>query len=235
MRAAIRNRISRRSYLQTPIAAELQEDIRAGVDGLNRESGLAFAFAEDAGKAFTSMRKSYGMFSGVRSVIVLKGAADLPDLAEKLGYYGEQLMLDLTDMGLGTCWVGGTFDRGQFAIPNGETMLCVITVGHVAEQSTREKLIRHALSRKRKPVSPRLRGYETAPAWVLAAMEAVRLAPSAVNRQKPVFTYDGGTVTAAVDASRAMDWIDLGIAKLHFAEAAGGRFTFGQDGRFLKE
>ena len=81
----------------------------------------------------------------------------------------------------------------------------------------------------------RLRGYETAPAWVLAAMEAVRLAPSAVNRQKPVFTYDGGTVTAAVDASRAMDWIDLGIAKLHFAEAAGGRFTFGQDGRFLKE
>ena len=56
MRAAIRNRISRRSYLQTPIAAELQEDIRAGVDGLNRESGLAFAFAEDAGKAFTSMR-----------------------------------------------------------------------------------------------------------------------------------------------------------------------------------
>ena len=144
-------------------------------------------------------------------------------------------MLDLTDMGLGTCWVGGTFDRGQFAIPNGETMLCVITVGHVAEQSTKEKLIRHALSRKRKPVSQRLRGYETAPAWVLAAMEAVRLAPSAVNRQKPVFTYDGGTVTAAVDASRAMDWIDLGIAKLHFAEAAGGRFTFGQDGRFLKE
>jgi len=61
MRAAIRNRISRRSYLQTPIAAELQEDIRAGGDGLNRESGLAFAFAEDAGKAFTSMRKSYGI------------------------------------------------------------------------------------------------------------------------------------------------------------------------------
>ena len=114
-------------------------------------------------------------------------------------------------------------------------MLCVMPVGYVAEQSVKEKLIRGAISPSRKPVSRRLRGAENAPAWVIRAMEAVRLAPSAVNSQKPVFTYAGGVVTAAVDAVRGMDWIDLGIAKLHFAQTAGGRFEFGQNGRFMKE
>ena len=235
MREAIINRISRRTYQPTPIAAELREEICAEIDRLNRESGLSFALAEDAGEAFGSMRRSYGMFSGVRSVVVLKGAADLPDLAEKIGWYGEKLILDLTDMGLGTCWVGGTFDRGQFRIPPGETMLCVVPVGYVAELSVKEKLIRGALSRRRKPVSQRLVGYESAPAWVLDAMEAVRLAPSAVNSQRPVFTYKNGAVTAAVEAGRDMDLIDLGIAKLHFAETAGGHFAFGQNGNFVKD
>ncbi len=232
MREAIISRISRRNYQRTPIAAELRDKICAEIDALNRESGLSLVFVEDAGEAFNSMRKSYGLFSGVRSVAVLKGAADFPNLAEKIGYYGERLMLDLTDMGLGTCWVGGTFDRKQFTIPDGETMLCVVPVGYVEGQSLKEKLIRNTLSRKRKPVSQRLNGYEDAPEWVLTAMEAVRLAPSAVNSQKPVFTWADGTVTAAVEVSHDLDLVDLGIAKLHFAVEAGGRFAFGQNGRF---
>lgn len=32
-------------------------------------------------------------------------------LKEKVGYYGEQLILKVTELGLGSCWVGGTFDR----------------------------------------------------------------------------------------------------------------------------
>lgn len=235
MREAIINRISRRNYQRTPIAAELREKICAEIEELNRESGLAFKFVEDAGEAFNSMRKSYGLFSGVRSVVVLKGAENAPDLAEKIGYYGERLMLDLTDMGLGTCWVGGTFDRKHFEISDGETMLCVVPVGYVAEQTMKEKLIRNTLSRKRKPVSQRLNGYEIAPEWVLTAVEAVRLAPSAVNSQKPVFTWADGIVTAAAEVERDMDLVDLGIAKLHFAAEAGGHFEFGQNGKFAKD
>ena len=100
MREAILNRISRRSFRQTPIAPELRGRICDEIDEINRESGLAFTFVEDAGEAFCSMKRSYGMFSGVRSVVVLKGAADLPNLAEKTGYYGERLMLDLAAMDL---------------------------------------------------------------------------------------------------------------------------------------
>jgi len=71
-------------------------------------------FAEDAGQAFNSMGKSYGLFSGMHSVAFLKVSTNLPGLAEKTDYYGECLMLDLTDMGLETCWVDGAFDRRQF-------------------------------------------------------------------------------------------------------------------------
>lgn len=33
----------------------------------------------------------------------------------------------------------------------------------------------------------------------------------------------------------AMDLIDLGIAKLHFAVEAGGHFEFGQNGKFVED
>lgn len=129
------------------------------------------------------MHKSYGLFSGVRSAIALKGAQDLPDLAEKTGYYGERLMLKLTGPGLGACWVGGTFNRRLFEVPAGERMPCVMPVGYVEVPLRKEKLIRSALSRKRRPVFQRLIGCENAPGWVLSAMEAVCLAPSAANSQ----------------------------------------------------
>jgi len=39
------------------------------------------------------------------------GNKDDPNSQEKLGYYGELIVLQATEMRLGTCWVGGTFDR----------------------------------------------------------------------------------------------------------------------------
>lgn len=234
MREAIETRISRRRYLPTPIDEERLSKIRAEIEALNRESGLTMEYVPDAAEAFSSMRKTYGMFSGVRAVVVMKGPERLPNLAESIGYYGERLVLALTDMGLGTCWVGGTFDRKKFAVPAGEKMLCVIPFGVVEEQSGKEKFIRRNVSRKRKPASERMSGYEDAPDWVKSAMEAVRLAPSAVNSQKPAFKYENGVVTATVKVVISMDLIDLGIAKLHFAEAAGGYFELGKNGRFVK-
>lgn len=51
------------------------------------------------------------MFSGVNSYFAMAGRrADLC-LREKVGYWGEKLVLEATRLGLGTCWVGGTFDR----------------------------------------------------------------------------------------------------------------------------
>ena len=47
----------------------------------------------------------------MNNYLVFAGPENDPDLDEKCGYYGERIILTATTMGLGTCWVGGTYDR----------------------------------------------------------------------------------------------------------------------------
>lgn len=88
-------------------------------------------FLADGSQAFQKLSKSYGLFTNVRSLIVMKGKKELQDLKEKLGYYGEDLVLAITDLGLGTCWVGGTFDKDELMADDSEELVCVVLVGRV--------------------------------------------------------------------------------------------------------
>ncbi len=107
---AIEQRISRRSFLQTPIEQQILRQLLEAIEEVNETSGLTVSYLEDGSDAFAGF-KSYGMFDGVRAMLVLKGNRELAFLKEKVGYYGEQLILKATELGLGSCWVGGTFDR----------------------------------------------------------------------------------------------------------------------------
>lgn len=235
MRDAITKRISRRSYTGEPLNPQHREQVRKLISQLNQESGLTMELLDDGGQAFGSMKKSYGFFKNVCSVILLKGPKDLNDLFEKVGYYGESLMLDLVDLDLGTCWVGGTYDADAYDIPSEEKLVCVMPVGYVSEKAT---LIGKAMVRAhtmRKPLEERIRSDVTPlPSWIRAGMEAVIPAPSAVNRQKPHFEYENGFLSASVSNTYEMDLVDLGIAKFHFVCEAGGHFDFGNGGRYHK-
>lgn len=102
MRSAIENRVSRRRFEKEPITGGEKENIISFIDGLNEASDLTMEFMEDGSGAFGKLRKSYGLFTNVRSLILMKGKKDDKDLKEKIGYYGEDLVLDITDLGLGT-------------------------------------------------------------------------------------------------------------------------------------
>ena len=156
--SAIHQRISRRSYLPAPIEEEKLAVLKQEIEKANQESGLSITFLEDGSEAFEGV-KSYGMFSGVRSLIVLKGWEETEHLMEKAGYYGERLVLAATALGLGTCWVGGTFDKESevFALPKNEQIVCVSTGGHVAQSSLKEKVIRGVMHRKTKPIEEMVR------------------------------------------------------------------------------
>jgi hypothetical protein len=65
-------------------------------------------------------------------------------------------------------------------------------------------------------------------------MEAVRLAPSARNRQPVKIKYYNDVVYATTGEFN-YNKIDMGIAKLHFALGAGGSFELGENGRFIKD
>lgn len=187
---------------------------------------------ENGSNAFQKLRKSYGLFTNVRSVILMKGKKDLENLKEKIGYYGEALVLAITDLGLGTCWVGGTYDKKELLIDDSEELVCVVLAGVVAAPSLKEKMVRSATHRNVKKMEERIINDRPLPQWIHNGMKAVLLAPSAKNTQKTMFKYENNILSAQIAGNYSMDLIDLGIAKKHFEIGAGGKFEFGNGGIF---
>lgn len=232
MRSAIENRISRRKFESEPITNQEKEKIISTIKDLNKTSGLTMAFLEDGSGAFQKLTKSYGLFVNVRSIILMKGKKEDKNLKEKIGYCGEELVLAITDLGLGTCWVGGTFDKDELTVDDNEELACVVLVGKVAEVSLKEKMMRSVTHRKVKKMEERVVSDQPLPQWVQDGMEAVLLAPSAKNTQKAIFKYENNVLSAQIAEDYSMDLIDLGIAKKHFEIGAGGKFELGNGGTF---
>lgn len=236
MLEAICSRRSRRSYLDMPIEPDKMETLLNLINRYNEEGNLSMQFVENGSNAFNGLKKSYGLFGHVRSIIMLKGKSDDPHVKEKCGYYGELIVLQATRMGLGTCWVGASFDRQSyiFNIPPDEEFVCVITIGHVAQESGfRENLIRKVVHGKAKPLEYFYTADSTPPQWFLEGIQSVQSAPSAVNRQKYHFYYKDGVVRARTNDNAPFGMVDLGIAKAHFSVIAGGSFDWGNDGCYM--
>lgn len=236
---AVERRISRRSYLQKPLEPFTSGALLTLVGEYNQRAGLCIELVREGADAFKGFRRSYGMFSGVTSYFAMAGKRTDLCLHEKAGYWGEKLVLEATKLGLGTCWVGGTFDRKACScrlLPD-EELVCVIVVGHVPPgRGAKEKFIYRMAHRSAKPVEAL---YDTdgqaPPDWFLAGMRAVQRAPSALNRQPVEFLWREGAVTASVPNYASMQAVDLGIAKLHFEiGAGGGSWKPGSGGAYLR-
>ncbi len=234
---AIEQRQSRRAYLNTPISDENSQRIEAYIEQLNKASDLSLQFIKNGREAFQGINPVYGMFSGVQSYFALVGKQSDKNLREKAGYFGELLVLEATKLGLGTCWVGATFNKNNSPclIQKDETLVCIITVGNIAEKkSFRENTIYKFVHRKTKTIEEMYEADSSVPDWFLRGMKAVQKAPSAVNKQPVFFRLNGERVTAAVKNSEGYQAIDLGIAKAHFEIGAGGKFELGNGAAFTK-
>jgi len=231
---AIDIRRSRRKYLPDPIDAQTKEALQALAAEYSEAANARIELVFDDPSAFDSLRKTYGMLTGVHNYAGLIARRDDPQVAERLGYYGELFMLRMVAMGLGTCWVGGSFDRAccPFALSDGEKIVCTITLGYTREKnSLRESLIYGVTHRKTKTIEQMISADVPVPDWFMAGMRAVQKAPSAVNRQPVVFSYKDCVATAGMDNTG--DPLDLGIAKLHFElGAGGGQWSWGNGAAF---
>lgn len=228
--SAIGRRTSRRSYVSAPTLEEM-ETLQQAIDQANQDSGLAITLMPDGSEAF-SAGKSYGMFRGVQTLMVLKGPKHLLHLKEKVGWYGEKLILIATAMGLGTCWVGGTFDKSKLETPPEEEIICVVPVGHAAPHpSLKEKMIRGIIHRKTKSIREMVQRNRSLTPEEVQAMRLVQLAPTARNTQKVIFIFLRDSVSASVPGTGSFDLVDLGICKLHYALGMNqGTFAPGNGG-----
>jgi len=218
---AISKRTSRRSYAGEHLLPSQLERLRTCVSNIN-ESGLVnFQIIENGSQFFNGLTKSYGMFKNVRTVIALVGNKNAPHIKKDIGYFGELLVLEAVDAGLGTCWIGGTYDRKSLAsslnLTSDEELFAVLAIGPVPEDKTlKEKLLSGV--GKNKPTWEQLLDSPTeVPDWVRQGLVAARLAPSGMNKKPSRYQFQDGTAYAyVINEKYGSEKIDLGISLAHF-------------------
>lgn len=217
---AIEARHSVRAYTGQPLAADVVEVLEEKIRELNEKGHLHMQLIRNETKAFQGKLAKYGKFRGVNDYIVMAGQkAD--DLDERIGYYGEQLVLLAQTLGLNTCWVGLSYSKvpGTYVLDAGEVIEAYISIGYGETQGVSHKI---------KSVEQVSNANDLTPSWFRQGVEAALLAPTAVNQQKFFFEYiparDGKPVRVLAKRSFSLigfTQMDLGIAKCHFEIGAG--------------
>jgi nitroreductase len=248
----IRRRFSCRSYAAGPIGsaerrrlADAAAAMKAGPLGGPLRFQLIAATAEDSQEL--KRLGTYGFIHGAAGF--LAGAAPRSAMQlEDFGYRMEQLVLLATDLGLGSCWLGGTFTQGSFAakisLNKAEDLPAVVAIGRIAgEQPDPRGVIRRLAGSANRlpwtdiffdgaagePLTPDSAGP------FAEVLEMVRRAPSASNKQpwrivRAKKSWDfhlqrtpGYREGFFQRILRLVDLqrVDMGIAMCHFELAAG--------------
>jgi nitroreductase len=231
--AAIPPRRSRRQYDSKP----LEPDELARLRDVCREfrpfpEVRADLVTESPDRILRGAVGPYGKVQGATALIAFTADMRDPYVQEKLGYTGEGIILEATAMGLGTCWVGGFFRPKVAArvvgIARNEKVLAVTPAGRAVERLTRQEVAMTLFGRnhRRKPLEEMSTGLarEEWPQWIESALEAARIAPSAINRQPWRFHVESDSITVSVDSTRVnlgiSKRLDCGIAMMHIEVAA---------------
>ena len=213
---AIKARHSVRKYLDKPLKAAVVGALKTAIERINAENGLNIQLVLEEPKSFSSGIWKYGQFSGVKNYFVMAGPKGKM-AEEKIGYYGEELVLLAQTLGLNTCWVGLTYKKipGTFTLREGDVLHCVISLGYGATPGVQHPQKRSAEEFYQSEGVP--------PEWFLRGMEAALLAPTATNQQKFKFILHPGNVVEAKTVSALSGYlnVDLGIVKYHFEIGAG--------------
>jgi len=250
MLEAMNKRISVRTYAEEEPSRSLMESLeriiakeRKGPFG-NR---FRFTLIRVNGETLREIGKltSYGMIK--KAPLYFGGYCDKNDRAIiDYGYCFAEAVLALTSLGLGTCWLGGSFDRGQVArildLSEGTFIPAISPIGLSAERkSITETLSRFvAGAKKRKPPSKIFFSWgeegelvpenlESFPAPVDEVLDAVRFAPSTANKQPWRIVRQGDLYHLYCDPDKTyerlfrsfkMQLLDMGIALCHFLKAS---------------
>lgn len=216
---AIEARHSVRAYKDLPLSEEIVKLLEDELVKLNNEGQLHIQLICNEPKAFQGTMAKYGKFRNVNNYLVMAGKK-AEDLDERIGYYGEHLVLLAQTLGLNTCWVGLSYSKvpGTYVLEEGEKIACYIAIGYGETQGVGHKI---------KTVEQVSNASDITPLWFKKGVEAALLAPTAVNQQKFSFEYVGMSNNLhQVRAKKGFSMIgytqmDLGIAKYHFEVGAG--------------
>lgn len=236
---AVTRRYSVRTYEKTSLEPQLVRKLVDYANSLENPFGVKIRVQTVEKETAANGEKlgTYGVIKGAKLYLGVT-VPDKPHAMEAVGYDFEKLVLYAASLGLGTCWLGGTFNRSAFAeameIKEAELFPILSPLGLPSDKkSLTEKLMRKTVKADQrlpwqqlfftegfeKPLTDGDGGSYAFP------LEMVRLAPSAVNKQPWRISVEEGAVHfyrkgIPAEGSIDMQRIDLGIALCHFDLAA---------------
>lgn len=246
----ITRRFSCRKFKAQPIPEETQTILMSilnqstsGIFGTRPRFGLISASQSDSDAlrglgTYGFIRQPAGFVVGARQ----EGEGALEDFGLRM----EEIVLAITDLGLGSCWLGGTFTKSSFAarfqLEPGQSIPAILAIGMIDdEQAAQRSLIRSISAGHRRfpwqelfydqdwgnPLLPSRAGDYALP------LELLRLAPSASNKQPWRVVLQDGTLHFFLQRSKGyrnvfthlmqiedLQRIDMGIAICHFLAGA---------------
>ncbi len=255
---AIRSRTSIRTFDGEALSAAEQSALRAAfAEAVPGPFGASPRFLlasrdeiEDAASRSPAVKGgvrigTYGMIVGPPA-FVAGVVAKRPLACVDFGYCLEGIVLRATELGLGTCWIGGAFGRGAIARSLGATkeefVPATTPVGHAAGRpSLQDRIVRNS-ARAGTRKDPGKLFFQAGEGGVLEplqgagdwaeVLEAVRIGPSASNKQpwRLVLDRRGGEALHLVmhEDERynnmlgdvKLQELDMGIAMRHVEVAA---------------
>ena len=230
LQEAIEARHSVRAYKDQPLAEDVVKRLEEEIAEVNQTGSLHIQLIRNEPKAFQGMLAKYGKFRNVTNYMVMAGKKS-DDLDERIGYYGEHLVLLAQTLGLNTCWVGLSYKKipDTYVLDEGEVIKAYIAIGYGETQGSSHKIktIEQVNRTDVRTLGSSKNASDITPLWYTKGIEAALLAPTAVNQQKFSFEYVGtNNGRHLVRAKKGISMIgytqiDLGIARYHFEIGAG--------------
>ena len=241
VKETIKRRVSTRSYEEKSLT---KKDKRKLMDF---NADLTNPFNVDVKVQYISKDKgaedvqlgTYGTIRGAKDFLAIT-VKDQPYAMEAVGYQFENLVLYATDMGLGTVWLAGTFNRKDFKnvieISDEDLFPCICPVGYPGQKrSFIEKITRASLGSKKRKEWDKLFFLDDFSKSLTKedagrytdALDMLRLAHSATNAQPWAVVKEGDKFHFFCNYKNSLNndvkkikHLDLGIALSHFHQTA---------------
>ena len=212
IKEAIKKRHTVRQYTDKAIPSDIAGLLNTRIAENNQKNNLHLTLVLGNSDGIGGMAKLL-LSKTVNNYIVLAGV-DAPNLDEKLGYCGADLILYAQTLGLNTWWVGGMFNgKGALKNLNNKNVRVngVIAIGYGKTQG---------VPHRSKTAAEISRYNGKTPQWFVDGVDALLYAPTALNKQPYVVSGDGNKVSISAGNGH-FSGIDLGIGKYHFEVGAG--------------
>ncbi|MDD4297828.1 MAG: nitroreductase family protein [Ruminiclostridium sp.] len=235
---AMLKRTSVRTYKKEQISQELKQKIAGYINTIEVPFNTQIRFKILDLNTLDSNVKlgTYGVIQGATTFLCAVAKKE-NRMEESLGYVFEKIVLYITSLGLGTCWLGGSFNKADFEkaiiLEDDEFIPVISPIGYAEKKkSLLDKVMAAAAGSKNRKEWAELffekdfsRPLEKEKAGIFEeCFDMIRIAPSASNKQPWRIIKDGNNYHFFVCRSPGygkfmrfdIQRLDVGIAMCHF-------------------